>query len=227
MISFAGIRSDEMHVIVEHYPSHKIPEVSYEVISVPGRDDDIVIPNGNLKNYRETYSIFLESDDMETEMYQRIVRSLGEWLIGHPGYQRLEDSYDPECYRMAYYSGGTDFTNFFNVYGRGSLEFTCAPRRFYKDGEKAINITASTILINPSVFESDPIYQISGSSITVNGNTMTFGSNGVVIDVKNHTSKTPLGVSVTVLSGTYESLRLGKTNTFGGDYIVTPRWWTI
>lgn len=227
MIKFAGIRSDEMHLIVEHYPSRTFPEVSYEVIEVPGRDGDIVIPNGNFKNYRQTYSVFIDSYDPDDPRYQLISRNIAEWLLGNPGYQRLEDSYDPEFYRLAYYSGGSEFSNFFNTYGRGSIEFTCAPRRFYKIGERKINVTSSTVLKSPSMFLSDPIYEISGSSITVNGNTMTFGSSGVIIDVEKHTAKTALGVYVSVLSGTYESLKLGKTNTFGGSYTVTPRWWTL
>lgn len=227
MIKFAGIRSDELSLIIEHYPSRTFPEVSYEVIEVPGRDGDIVIPNGNFKNYRQTYSAFIDSFDPEVQHYQDVARKVSEWLLGNPGYQRLEDSYDPDFYRMAYYSGGSEFSNYFNTYGRGSIEFTCAPRRFYKDGEKPVSVTSSSRLINPSVFPADPIYEISGSSITVNGNTMTFGSSGVIIDVEKHTAKTALGVYVSVLSGTYESLKLGKTNTFGGSYTVTPRWWTI
>lgn len=227
MIKFAGIRSDEMNLIVEHYPSKEFPERSYEVIEVPGRDGDIVIDNGNFKNYRQTYSVFIDSIDAETDDYQRVSSKIAEWLLSNPGYQRLEDSYDPDFYRMAYYSGGTSFSNFFNIYGRGSLEFTCAPRRFYKFGESEIEVTSSTNLRNPSLFPSDPIYSIQGSSITVNGNTMTFGSSGVIIDVEKHTAKDSGGNRITVLSGNYEDLKLYRDNTFGGTYRVIPRWWTL
>lgn len=227
MIKFAGIRSDELNLVVEHYPTRTFPEKSYEVVEVPGRDADVVIDNGNFKNYRQTYSVFIDSFDPESPKYQRIASKVAEWLLGNPGYQRLEDSYDPDFYRMAYYSGGSEFSNFFNTYGRGSIEFTCAPRRFSKQGEYPVDVTSNSTLINPFIFKADPIYEISGSSITVNGHTMTFGSSGVIIDVARHTAKTPLGVAVSVTSGDYEDLKLGKTNTFGGSYKVTPRWWTI
>lgn len=227
MIKFAGIRSDELGIIIEHYPSRTFPEVSYEVIEVPGRDGDIIIPNGNYKNYRQTYSAFIDSFDPDVPRYQETARKVSEWLLGNPGYQILEDSYDPEFYRKAYYSGGSEFSNFFNTYGRGSIEFTCAPRRYYKNGNKKISVSNSDTLVNPFGFMADPIYEISGSSITVNGNTMTFGSSGVIIDVEKHTAKDSNGNSVVVSSGTYESLKLGKTNTFGGNYTVTPRWWTL
>ena len=227
MIKFAGIRSDEMNVIIEHYPTRTFPEASYEVVEVPGRDGDIIISNGNFKNYRQSYSAFIQSFDPEAPRYQDIARKVCEWLLGHPGYQRLEDSYDPDFYRMAYYSGGSEFSNFFNTYGRGSIEFTCAPRRFYKNGENKIEVSSGDVLINPSIFPSEPVYEISGSSITVNGKSMTFGSSGVIIDVERHTAKTPAGIAVSVSSGQYEDLKLEKTNTFGGTYTVTPRWWTL
>lgn len=227
MIKFAGIRSDDLNLVIEHYPTRTFPERSYEVIEVPGRDGEVILDNGNFKNYRQAYSAFIDSYDPEDPRYQRIARNVAAWLLGNPGYQRLEDSYDPEFYRMAYYSGGSEFSNWFNTYGRGTIEFSCAPRRFYKIGEEPIEVTSSTELVNPSVFLSDPIYVISGSSITVNGHTMTFGSSGVIIDVEKHTAKTSLGASVTVTSGNYEDLKLGKINTFGGSYTVTPRWWTI
>lgn len=216
-----------MNLIVEHYPTRRFPERSYEVIDVPGRDGSIIIDNGNFKDYRESYSVFIDSVDPETPRLQLIARNIAGWLLGNPGYQRLEDSYDPEFYRMAYYSGGTDFSNFFNTYGRGTLEFTCAPRRFYKFGEEPIAVTNGSELVNPSVFPADPIYEISGSSITVNGKTMNFGSSGVIIDVQKHTAKNSLGTNVSVTSGNFEDLRLGKNNIFGGSYTVTPRWWTL
>lgn len=227
MIQFNGIRSDELNLVVEHYPVRTFPEISYEVIEVPGRDEDVIIPNGNYKSYRQTYSVFIESYDPEEPMYQLIARKVAEWLMSSPGWHKLEDSYDPEFYRMAYYSGGSEFSNLFNTYGRGSIEFTCAPRRFYKFGDEPVAVTSSSELVNPSNFLADPIYEIPGSSITVNGHTMSFDTSGVIIDVAKHTAKTPLGVSVGVSSGTYESLKLGKTNTFGGSYTVTPRWWTL
>lgn len=216
-----------MNLIVEHYPTRRFPERSYEVIDVPGRDGSIIIDNGNFKDYRESYSVFIDSVDPEAPRLQLIARNIAGWLLGNPGYQRLEDSYDPEFYRMAYYSGGTDFSNFFNTYGRGTLEFTCAPRRFYKFGEEPIAVTNGSELVNPSVFPADPIYEISGSSITVNGKTMNFGSSGVIIDVQKHTAKNSLGTNVSVTSGNFEDLRLGKNNIFGGSYTVTPRWWTL
>lgn len=235
MIKFAGIRSDEMNLIVEHYPAKQFPERSYEVIEVPGRDGDVVIDNGNFKNYRQSYSVFIDANDPDEATYQRVSSKIAEWLLSSPGYQRLEDSYDPEFYRMAYYSGGSNFSNFFNIYGRGSIEFTCAPRRFYKSGEEEITLINGLELTSPSNFPADPIFKVtpSGSSPTigVNGNSVTFSSNSsFTVDVQNHTAKTSNDTRVNMSSGYYENLKLSKENIFtfsGCSVVLIPRWWTL
>lgn len=243
MIKFAGIRSDEMNLIVEHYPQKVFPERSYEVLEVPGRDGDIVIDNGNFKNYRQSYSVFIDSNDPDEAYYQRVSSKIAEWLLSNPGYQRLEDSYDPEFYRMAYYSGGSNFSNFFNTYGRGTIEFTCAPRRFYKSGDEARIVGDETILYSPSKFPSDPIYEIQPSSttpaISINANVMQFSiastSYPIIVDVQKHTAMAG-GQRVQIVSDgihdvSYEDLKLYRENMIAYSGVsslkITPRWWTL
>lgn len=235
MIKFAGIRSDEMNLIVEHYPQKQFPERSYEVIEVPGRDGDVLIDNGNFKNYRQTYSVFIDANDPDEATYQLVTRKIAEWLLSNPGYQRLEDSYDPEFYRMAYYSGGSNFSNFFNTYGRGSIEFTCAPRRYYKTGDEEIALTYGMQITSPSNFPADPIFKVTPAAnypeITVNGNSASFHSGTeFIVDVQNHTAKLLDGTRVNLDSGYYENLVLSKENTFtfsGCSLVLIPRWWTL
>ena len=236
MIKFAGIRSDEVNLIIEHYPTRQFPEKNYDVIEVPGKDGDVVIDKGNFKNYRQSYSAFIDANSPDEETYYLVSTKIAEWLLGNPGYQRLEDSYDPEFYRMAYYSGGSNFSNFFNVYGRGTIEFTCAPRRFYKYGEKEIEIESGFKIDSPSVFKAEPLFKITPTnaapSLTVNGKTVSFDSqNAFVVDTTKHTSKKTDGTYVNMTSGNYEDLFLSKENTitFTGcsSVVLIPRWWTI
>lgn len=44
-----------------------------------------------------------------------------QWLMSGRGYCRLEDSYEPDCYRMASYAGPFDAANWMNLYGRQLL----------------------------------------------------------------------------------------------------------
>lgn len=241
-----------MQIIIEHYPKRQIPERHFETIDVPGRDGSIIIPTGSFKNYRETYQVFIDAIEPDDETYQLVTRGLAQWLLydGYPAdkvqtaykyYNRFEDTYDLDFYRMAYYSGGSNFSNFFNIYGRGDIEFTFAPRRFYKKGDKPIVITSPSVINNPSIFLADPLYKIFPSTVspvlTVNGSTMSFSlesiTDSIVVDTQCHTTRlasSPL-VRVDVTSGNYEDLRLGKENMVGfnnaSSVEIIPRWWTL
>ena len=242
MIEFAGIRSDERYMIVEHYPQRFFPKRKYSTQVIPGGDKDFVIDEGEdaFSNYSQPYSVFFDS---KGPGLPQASRHIAEWLLGNPGYQRLEDSYDPDFYRLAYYSGGEQFLNHFNEYGRGTLTFTCAPKRYYKVGEDSITLTNGQKLYSPSTFKAHPIFKITGNGVcTINiadkfGDTKTFTINNVSgtisIYSREHKALTELGVSVNQNVQTdYENLYLDSESTISwsntiSSLIVIPRWWTI
>lgn len=242
MIEFAGIRSDERYLIVEHYPQRFFPKRKYLVQTVPGRSGDIVTPESDdaFSNYSQPYSVFLDS---KAPGLSQASRGLAEWLLGNPGYQRLEDSYDPDFYRMAYYTGGEQFLNWFNEYGQGTLTFNCAPKRFYKSGEEEMIAIKNAKIYSPSPFKSHPIYKITGSgnaTITVtdkNSNSKTFTINNIsgtaTIDSERHTA---VGSSNqnwnSKVQSPYENLYLDSEssvtwNSAVTSLIIIPRWWTV
>jgi len=241
MIEFAGIRSDERYLIVEHYPQRFFPKRKYIVQTVPG-GGDIVLPESEdaFSNYDQPYSVFFDS---KGPGLTQASRKIAEWLLGNPGYQRLEDSYDPDFYRMAYYKGGEQFLNWFNEYGQGTLTFTCAPKRFYKSGEKPITMSKNMKLYSPTTFKSHPIVTIVGSgsgTITVtdkNGVARVFSigelSGTTVIDSERHTAIRNGSVNVNyTVSSDYENLYLDSEssvtwNNAISSLTITPRWWTI
>lgn len=250
MIEFAGIRSDEKYVIVEHYPRRTIPKRKYIVQTVPGRSGDLYIDEAEdaFENYDDTYTVFL---DAKAPGLQEVSRGLAEWLLFPVGYQRLEDSYDPDTYRMAVYTGGEEFINIFNEYGRGTLKFNCAPKRFYKSGEKPIAVSPNVPIYSPSQFKSHPIVTITCPSennlysvaLTVHDLkadtysqfTMTAGGT-VVIDTERKTA-TRLNILSpnynSNVTSSYESLYLPSQFTLGWSSVnvssvsIIPRWWTL
>ena len=247
MIEFAGIRSDERFIVVEHYPQRFFPKRKYIVQKVPGRSGDIILPESEdaFENYTQPYSVFLDS---KAPGLPQASRALAEWLLGNPGYHRLEDSYDPDFYRMAYYAGGEQFVNWFNEYGQGTLTFNCAPKRFYKSGEAAIDITTNgTKLYGPSIFRSHPIVRIKANS---NGGTCTIWINHnmdsqqefkiqnvpanytVAIDTELHKAWHGNDNYNSKVISDYEQLYLPQECTISWgtnvDYVqIIPRWWTI
>ena len=242
MIEFAGIRSDERYLIVEHYPQRFFPKRKYNAQAIPGGDKDFLIDEGEdaFSNYSQPYSVFFDS---KGPGLPQASRHIAEWLLGNPGYQRLEDSYDPDFYRLAYYSGGEQFLNYFNEYGRGTLTFTCAPKRYYKIGETPITLTNGQKLFSPSTFTSHPIIKFTGSgncTFTLtdkNGTSKTFTINSVSGEVtlysREHKALTSNGTSVNQnVQSDYENLYLGIETTIAwnnavSSVAITPRWWTI
>lgn len=245
MIEFAGIRSDERYIVVEHYPRRKFPKRKYIVQSIPGRSGDLYIEEAEdaFENYEDSYTVFL---DAKAPGLQQVSRGLAEWLFSSPGYQRLEDSYDPDTFRMAVYTGGEEFINIFNEYGRGALTFNCAPKRFYKSGEKEIEVVSGSRIYSPSLFKAHPIVTITTNSKTdvsldvydkydISKTFTIKNINGlVVIDSEAHTALITNAESVNSSVDTpYENLYLDSissiswSNSKVTSVKIIPRWWTV
>lgn len=248
MIIWNGVSSDDVGVVVEHYPGITLPKRKMEVVQIPGRNGDFIIDQGAFENYEQSYQVFL--DERRYGGLKAAMPKVANWLMGTSGYQRLEDSYFPDVYRMAYVENGPEFSSWFNIYGEGTLTFNCAPQKFYKIGEREIAINSGDTLRNPSGFWAEPILKV---TMSVNGTNaygeITFTTEGVakrviltqcwtplVIDVKDHTAtytvnNTPTDYSPS-LFGQYENMRLGKDTMITWEgYVdsvsVIPRWWTI
>lgn len=235
MIIWAGTSNKDVGMIIEHYPSVILPNRSQDIQKVPGRNGDIVLPNGSFENYEQSYSAFLDARNIGK--LEQVMPKVVDWLLGNEGYQRLEDSYFPDVYRMAYYSGGTEFISLFNEYGEGTLTFNCAPEKYYKSGEWPITLSKNQVLLNPSTFAASPLIKVTGSgsgTLTFNNSSVTISSIGtsVTIDVKLHKAYNGTTSRNNTISGMYENLKLGKSTTItwsGGitGVDITPRWWTI
>ena len=155
MIEWAGVRSDDLGIVVEHYPKPIIPERKQSIQSIEGRSGDILLSTNAFKNYNQPYEVFLDSKEKGGLLV--VFPKLVDWLMGNEGYQRLEDSYFPDFYRMAFYSGGADFLTMFNEYGRGTLTFNCNPCKYYKSGEQEVALSNNGSLFNPSSFTALPL----------------------------------------------------------------------
>ena len=235
MIIWAGTSNRDVGMIIEHYPKVILPKFSQEVQQVPGRNGDIILPHGSFLNYEQEYAAFLDAKHIGK--LEQVMPKVVDWLLGHPGYQRLEDSYFPDVYRMAYFADGAEFISVFNEYGEGTLKFNCAPEKFYKTGEKSMTITKGQVLRNPSAFDAMPLITVTGSgsgSITFNGVGLSISSiqTSVTIDVKLHKAYNGSTNRNSTISGSYENMKLGQETTISWSGGVTgvsliPRWWTI
>ena len=136
MIWWHGKSSDDVHVIVERCPDVIVPSRKHEKISITGRSGDLLVEQDAYENVLQRYEIYVSA---EAPRLPTISHTVVEWLMVK-GYQRLEDSYWLDTFRMASYTGGTEIANILNRYGRATIEFDCKPQRFYKSGDFFIDV---------------------------------------------------------------------------------------
>lgn len=232
VIIFNNKSSADCRIQVAHPPGYAYPERDYTITHIPGRNGDIIQDNGCYKNVERTYEV---SFDAPNEDFATYANAVSAWLHSTTGYARLEDSYEPNYYRMATYQESNIFENLYNQAGTATIVFECKPQRFLKTGDNIITIQNSLTIMNPTGFEAYPLLKVTGTSgvLTVNGNSITFSSidNFVMLDCELQDAYKENINKNSTISGTFPVLKTGS-NTIswtGGISSVTmkPRWWTI
>ena len=232
VIIFNNKSSADCRIQVAHPPGYAYPERDYTITHIPGRNGDIIQDNGCYKNVERTYEVSFDAPDEDFATYANAVSA---WLHSTTGYARLEDSYEPNYYRMATYQESNIFENLYNQAGTATIVFECKPQRFLKTGDNTITIQNSLTIINPTGFEAYPLFKVTGTSgvLTVNGNSITFSSidGFVMLDCELQDAYKETINKNSTISGTFPVLKSGS-NTIswtGGISSVTmkPRWWTI
>lgn len=231
MIWWHGKSSDDVNVIVERYPNVILPVRKQEKVSVPGRNGDLVMEQDAYENVVQRYEIYVSA---EKPRLTTIAHVVAEWLMVK-GYQRLEDSYFLDTYRLGMFTGGIEIENVLNRFGRATIEFDCKPQRFYKHGEFPVDLSNGQVLFNPSPFAALPLLVIQGSGAgTISDGTRTLSlsnCNNVTVDCdikqiyQGTVNRNNYG------SGSFLKLAGSQTTiTWTGGITgvkLTPRWWTL
>lgn len=228
---FNGKSSREFNIRVEKCPNYGVPNRVIETISVMGRNGDLIVDTGAYSNVDQTYSIYFNA---KSSSFQDASHNVALWLNGTRGYCRLEDSYDPDVYRMANMSVYHEYKNFMNYMGRADVTFNCKPQRFLKAGENEIALTSGED-INNAWMPCYPIFKLRGSgTLTVNGNSIAISNNlnkTITIDceTQNAYTGTENRNSDISVSGEFPFLVSGINEvTFNNaSCTMIPRWWTL
>ena len=159
LIVYGGESSSDYGMVVAEAPAYERPKRKQTIYNVPGRNGSIIFQQDAWEDVNRSYKVWL-AEDSSTSLVEK-VNAVEAWLNSQNGYVRLEDNFEPDVYRLAYYSGGDGFTNNMIQYGEATLNFTCRPERFLKSGETAknINLTSGYLaLTNPTKFASKPLF---------------------------------------------------------------------
>ena len=208
------------------------PQRSVDVMSVPGKNGDVIIDNGRYENITVSYKAYIIDE------YNQNIRGLRSALLSQHGYQKLEDSVNPEEYRM-----GCILPFNIDEYGilragEFTLQFNCKPQRYIKDGDYAITFTSNGSIHSDYDEDAAPLIRAYGTgSFTINGVQITINSASSYTDFDcelmeayKDTMATNCNGNITLNNGKFPVLSKGNnTVTFSGlsSLEIKPRWWII
>lgn len=228
-----------MGLTVERYPGLHIPRKAIVTHKIPGRSGNLSQWDGSYEDYTVRYQCWFKFAPTGAQL-----RKVAAWLHGAPAEARLEDTYDPDIYRLATYEGGADVENIRNRYGRFDVVFRVDPRKFLKSGDSALNFTSSGLLNNRTENTAYPLIEVTGhvsGTVEINGVTLLVRFPGT--DTKILRVDTYLREAWDITDGGETSMNewvsgpdfpviVPGTNTIrvgGGveSVRVYPRWWEI
>ena len=132
------------------------------LVSIPGRDGDLVNSNYRYANATVSYTCFLPAKSIE-ELTTK-VRNVKKWLFSEPdSYHKLTDSYDPDFFRWAIFNSKLDISDQVNKIGSFTVTFSCHPFKYNCDAYEIIqDVEENPVMFNPYPFASRPLIQIQG-----------------------------------------------------------------
>lgn len=130
-----GRSSADWGIVVSKDNGFDAPERDVSAIEVPGRNGELHIDNGRWRNIDVTYNDCVIERDF-TEKFG----DFRAYCARQRGYQRLEDTFHPDEYRLADMTQGIKVSSVGTRYNSGKfdLTFNCKPQRFLKSGEEPI-----------------------------------------------------------------------------------------
>lgn len=157
IMSFNNVSSRTMGLEVETFPDYVAPQKIYEVTHIPGRNGDLIRDTKTYENVPREYKVSIANGRTPFSIK---MASIVEWLHSASGYARLEDTYDPNVYRMAYFKDQLNINNIFDQAGRATLKFVCKPQRYLKSGEIPILFSSEGSINNPTINDAFPLLNI-------------------------------------------------------------------
>ena len=205
------------------------PEPNVESFKIPGRNGEIVLSDGSFGNIEATAKCYCLDEDVASA-----ITAVNAWLMCYSGYRRFETMMEPRIFRKARLKNGAKMEPRLGKINPFVLTFDCMPQKYYKIGEKPIDISEEITLENLSPFIALPLIVLHGNgsgSVTVNDRTMTFTDcNEVTVDCEEQEVYRNSSNLNSTASGSFFQLEKSNNITISGDITsitLTPRWWTL
>lgn len=160
--------SFDFGIIIQSATPHNKPDYDREFVSVPGRNGGYVKSNKRFNNVKITYSCaVLQSNNFNS--YHEQIEQIASWLHESSqasSYCKLEDSYNPNKYRLALLKEALELDRDNAIYTFGVV-FDCQPQLYLTAGDNWLDFSTEALtLINPSNYTAQPKIVISGNTST-------------------------------------------------------------
>jgi phage-related protein len=239
IIFFDGISSEDMGVDLNVIGLFQRPERDVETVDVPGRNGSLIIDNARYKNVSITYGCKIWRKT--TEEFRNAYDAFADFLLLHQSsYYRLEDSGDPDHYRLARYSGGIepDVTESWDGarFAEFDIEFDCKPQGYRVDGDQMRQFTSGSTLYNPTRHTASPLIRVYGTGAVTIGdvivNIASGASSYVDLDCDLHMAyEGPENRAQIVTLNDWPALSPGINAVSYDSTImqveIMPRWWDL
>lgn len=173
-----GRDSRDFGVYISGQGTFSAPQKAYTFYNVPGRNGAILGNENRLENINVSYEAFIYAD------FDNQIAKFRTYLLSLNGYVKLTDSYHPDEYRYAVYTGPFEpKVTKINDAGSFTITFSCKPQRYLLSGDtvyqwepnegqevSGTNLTVYAPKIDTSVlrwaYEDHGISRISGANRT-------------------------------------------------------------
>lgn len=237
---YNGIRSSDMGLQIEKKNVFSAPKYDVTFETIPGRNGELIMPNGRYPNAQVTYSVFLPARTQQ-ELADKIT-AVKSWLYTEQDrYHILTDSYDTRYYRKAVFASKLNIEDELRRIGVFTVSFSCQPFRYNLEGSETIELITGETITNPNAFASDPYIRVYGSgsgtmTLQAAGHNATWNFTGIsgYVEVDSELMNFYKGAVLkndTVTGSGFPKLYPGENTVrlTGGitKVSITPRWVTL
>ena len=160
-LTYGGINSADYGIYITGAGVYNAPARAVELTAVPGRNGAIPIDMGYWENVEVVYPAGCFADNADD--FAQNIADFRNAILSQRGYQRLEDTYNPNEYRMALCVSEFEVDPVaMNSAGEFEIKFNCKPQRFLKSGETATAVLSGGSLSNPTEMDALPLLAIKG-----------------------------------------------------------------
>ena len=227
------INSKDYGVLLTDADIYGKPERDIQSVSVAGRNGDLLLDNNRYKNVKVSYPcIILDNFDRN---YSEIIDRLSQLS---DKYVRIEDSFNPDIFIMARYTGATSPKKV-ERYGKDgifNLTFDRKPQKYLKSGEYYDIINSGTTLYNQYFTEAKPLIRAYGTgTFTIGGVSIQITTANEYTDIdceimEAYKGSTNCNGNIVLTNGVFPSLKTGaNVITYTGitRLDIKPRWWIL